>query len=1210
MLAKNSLIPDSADKLNTHQQYIFLAIATLLCLGVTIAAYFFARSWEQDHLESELERRVNIHAAVLQKTIDRHVELLESMASLFAASDYVERDEFHRFVRPFLLNHPEVRAYEWIPRISQRERSAFETAARQEGLPGFQITELDAMGNLIPARDRAEYFPAFYLEPLSGNEQALGYDVASEDTRRIALQTARDKGTAITSGWIRLVQEADNQYGILIARPIYQQGTPLNNPQLRRDNLIGYILGVFRISDMVEEGLKQVDTAGLDFWVYEGIKPELATISYFHPSHSRTDADSAPRFQVPVRHSGFHWHTTLSLPEQQWSLLYSPAPAFFEANNQHAATIILLTGLLLTALLASYLISLLRHSQRAALLASRLTQSNIELKQGMIDRSQAEEALAESENKYRILVENAPEPIITLDVQSEQIIEANQQAEALFGLSRDSLLSSGTMELSPEFQPDGRASDEAVRAYIQQAEEGELPEFEWTIKNAAGQLIPCEIRLARLPDPQRILLRGTIIDISARKRAEGLQERLGRILENSSNEIYIFNADSLKFVQVNKGARDNLGYSMQELAKLTPPDIKPQFTKQAFQKLLEPLYSGQQNMLTFTTEHQRKDGSLYPVEVVLQLSRQESPQVFVTTIRDISERIKAEQALRDSEQYNRMLFEESTIGLVLCRMNGDLVDANPAFTAILGRTIQETQKLNYWDITPEKYAAMEQQQLKSLEQTGQYGPYEKEYIHKDGHLVPVRLTGRILEKQEERFIWSSVENISEHKRARARIEHMAFHDTLTDLPNRELLRDRVEHAINIARRDHTSLGILFLDIDRFKAINDSLGHDVGDQLLHQTAHRLNTVVREIDTVARFGGDEFIVVMEKVANKADIEVLARKITEHMEEPFYIDSRELFVTTSIGISVFPENSLEFEELISQADIAMYQAKESGRNNFKFYTLDMAERVIHRTGIERDLRRAHERKELFFHYQPIVDTHNERISSVEMLMRWKHPERGLVSPDEFIPVMEESGMISSVTCWALEQACIFCNEILEKTQTKISVAINFSAPCFYQEGITDYVKKVIHKTGADPRQLIFEITESTLFQDQQNIQQVMMELKAIGIRIALDDFGTGQSSLSHLRNFPIDIVKIDRSFIRDTPGDYSDCELVTAIIAMSHNLNKLVVAEGVETKAQLDFLRNRDCDKIQGYLFSQPLSGPDLLTRLSEELVDLKSGTGRLA
>lgn len=814
-------------------------------------------------------------------------------------------------------------------------------------------------------------------------------------------------------------------------------------------------------------------------------------------------------------------------------------------------------------------------------------------------------ALSFSEEQYRTLVECAPEAIVVLSVEDGRFVAVNLLAEKMFGMERARLLEYGPASMSPPTQPDGRPSDVAAAEFIQEAMAGGSPTFDWMHVNAGGQEIPCEVRLVRLPDPNIDLVRASIVDITARKKAEELQKRLGRILDNSSNEIYVFDAETLLFTQVNKGARDNLGYSMRTLMTLTPFDIKPQFSERQFRETLASLLDRHEKRLTFKTIHKRKDGTTYPVEVLLHLSHEETPPVFVAIVQDITQRIAADQALRDSEQFNRMLFNESTIGLALCRKTGELVDVNPAFASILGLKVEPALELNFWNITSGKYAAEERRQLDRLKRTGRYGPYESEYIRADGQTVPVRLAGLVLDRGGEEFIWSRVEDITDHKLARARIDHLAFHDRLTDLPNRALMQDRLEHAINVAQRSGSNVGILFLDIDRFKTINDTLGHSVGDQLLQEVSGRLVATVRKADTVARFGGDEFVVISEQLSDREAANELADKILAALREPFQVDANELFVTASIGVAVSPEDGTDVDMLIGRADIAMYQVKANGRNNFQVYSQRVAERVIQRTTMENDLRRAFERNELLPHYQPIVDLKTGRTESVEALMRWRHPERGLVSPSEFIPILEEAGMILPATRWMLKTACQQCRTINQDAQIDISIAVNFSARCFHEEGIADFVCRTLESTALEPRHLIIEITESSLFQEPVRVRTVLEELQATGIRIALDDFGTGQSSLSHLREFPIDIVKVDRDFVKDVPGDGNDCELVAAIIAMAHNLNKIVVAEGVESQAQLDFLNRHGCDAVQGYLFSRAVPGDEMHSNLISEIQLSQSG-----
>ncbi len=429
------------------------------------------------------------------------------------------------------------------------------------------------------------------------------------------------------------------------------------------------------------------------------------------------------------------------------------------------------------------------------------------------------------------------------------------------------------------------------------------------------------------------------------------------------------------------------------------------------------------------------------------------------------------------------------------------------------------------------------------------------------------------------------------------LDHMAHHDALTQLPNRILLRDRLELAIARARRDKTILGLMFLDLDRFKQINDSLGHDVGDHLLVMVSRRLRSCVRSTDTVSRLGGDEFAIVVEGVTHVDQIVSMARKIINAFVTPFNLEKHELHSSTSIGIALGPNDDDDVDALIKDADIAMYHAKDLGRNNYKFYSAEMAKQVAEHMALENKLRHAFEHNEFFLLYQPIVDINSDEIVSTEALIRWQHPERGVVGPDEFIHSLEDSGLIRPVTQWVLNTASQQYLEFKKAGYPNIRMSVNLSGVLLKGDSILDIVINAIEKTKVDPNGLIMEITEDTLIEDFQGAEKSLTILKDMGICIALDDFGTGQSSLSHLRLNPIDIVKIDRSFIRDVPGDNNDSDLVDAVIAMAHKLRMKVVAEGVENKEQLEFLRWHKCDAIQGYFYSKPCSGRDILKQLSE-------------
>ncbi|MGZ5492359.1 MAG: putative bifunctional diguanylate cyclase/phosphodiesterase [Thermoanaerobaculia bacterium] len=433
--------------------------------------------------------------------------------------------------------------------------------------------------------------------------------------------------------------------------------------------------------------------------------------------------------------------------------------------------------------------------------------------------------------------------------------------------------------------------------------------------------------------------------------------------------------------------------------------------------------------------------------------------------------------------------------------------------------------------------------------------------------------------------------------AAVEIGHLAYHDALTGLPNRPLFIDRLIVALAQAHRARHKLAVFFLDLDRFKDINDSLGHTVGDILLKAVAERVRHCVREGDTIARFGGDEFTLLIPKIENIEDAAKIAQKIIETLKIPFFVNERELFVTTSIGVSLYPEDGSDPETLVRNADTAMYRAKEQGRDNYQLYAPAMNARALERLGLENMLRKALSQQELVLHYQPQISAQTGLTVGVEALVRWQHPERGLLSPAHFIQVAEVSGLIVPIGEWILRTACKQLKTWKRKIDDQFIVAVNLSARQFQQPDLVEMIRTAIQDTGIEASSLEIEITESNAMQNAENTMYTLRELKGLGVRISMDDFGTGYSSLNYLKRFPIDTLKLDQLFVKDVATDPTDAAIVSAVIQMAHSLNLKVVAEGVERQDQLEFLRRHDCDIIQGYLFSKPVPADQLEAFINE-------------
>ena len=447
----------------------------------------------------------------------------------------------------------------------------------------------------------------------------------------------------------------------------------------------------------------------------------------------------------------------------------------------------------------------------------------------------------------------------------------------------------------------------------------------------------------------------------------------------------------------------------------------------------------------------------------------------------------------------------------------------------------------------------------------------------------------------------SLRILQQRKRSDDHVRYIAFHDDLTALPNRLMLHQRLDQALARHRRAGTQLAIIFMDLDRFKVINDSLGHEVGDDLLRQVADRLRAQSREGDTLARMGGDEFVVLVENQVTQSDISACARRLVEQLSAPYLLGEKACHVTLSIGISVFPSDGNDSKELLKAADVAMYRAKDMGRNNYQYYLPSMNVHTMERLELESDLSQALERGEFLLHYQPRVELTTGLITGTEALLRWRHPVRGLVSPLDFIPLAEETGLIVRIGEWVLATACAQ-NKIWQKQgHPTLSVAVNLSARQFADSMLLSKLTRIIQDSGIDPSKVELEITESAIMSHAECTVAVLADLKSLGVQIAIDDFGTGYSSLAYLKRFPIDTLKVDRSFIRDIPADSGDMKITRCIIAMAHSLKLKVVAEGVETEDQMEFLRTQRCDAVQGYYLYRPMPQEEVVLALRRNRQD---------
>jgi len=597
----------------------------------------------------------------------------------------------------------------------------------------------------------------------------------------------------------------------------------------------------------------------------------------------------------------------------------------------------------------------------------------------------------------------------------------------------------------------------------------------------------------------------------------------------------------------------------------------------------------------------RANGEALPVEITVAPAGGGSDVTFTAFIRDISDRKRAQRELERREQRFRTIVEKSWSGVVL--LDGDIrfSFAGSSTQHIVGYEDQEMLGRSLFDfIHPREVEAARKVFVEALRSPNHEMHGELRFRHKKGQWIWLEwFSQNLLHEPSVGAIVLNYRDVSQRKETEKQLEYRAYYDSLTGLPNRLLFRDRLVHSLSHAKRNRVGVAVMYLDIDQFKLVNDALGHSFGDRLLADIAKRLQGALRASDTISRIGGDEFSILLPEVVSAEAVAGVARKVLDSLAQSFNVEGHDFFVTASVGISCFPTDGDDAETLLKCADAAMYRAKELGRNQAQLFTASMNERYVRRLALEQHLHHAIEREQLELYYQPVFDRARRRFVSVEALLRWRDPVRGIVAPAEFVGLAEETGMIIPIGAWALRTACKQLRE-WHAQGLMLQMAVNISAVQLQQRDFSDVVRAALAESGLPPEFLQLEITESAAMQNFELSLETMRELRSMNVGIAVDDFGTGQSSLIYLKHFPIDTVKIDKEFLREVTSDDTAAAIVSYIINLAHTLQLKVVAEGVESEEQYTFLRHYACDMMQGYLFARPLPVSEVVPFLQQSLV----------
>ncbi|NER62016.1 PAS domain S-box protein [Pseudomonas sp. MAFF212428] len=813
------------------------------------------------------------------------------------------------------------------------------------------------------------------------------------------------------------------------------------------------------------------------------------------------------------------------------------------------------------------------------------------------ERKRAEQALKDSQERLDLALDSAQLGTWDWHIPSGMLYGSARAAQ-LHGLEPVAFHES--FEAFFDGVPERERS--SMRQAYRSLREGPAGNYQITyriqLENGTSRYIESRARLYRDEQGNPLRMAGTLLDITEQvereQRLSSSEEKFASLFQVSPDPICVTRQDSGRFIEINQAFTQTFGWSAEQVLGRTAEQLGLWAESAARARRIEQVIRDQAlNNVAVVINH--KDGQALTCVISSRLIKVDNQPCSVTTLRDITQQQRAEAALKASEEKFAKAFHSSPDAITITeRDSGRYLEVNDGFCRLTGYSADQVIGQSMAQI--ELWADDKQQGLLLNEVQERDRVHHREMLwrSKRGDILSVEVSAEPIILNETACLLLTARDVSQLKNAQAQIRHLAYHDPLTNLPNRALLMDRLSQQIALLKRHNLRGALLFLDLDHFKHINDSLGHPVGDTVLKIITARLEASVRLEDTVARLGGDEFVVLLSGLEGSRDevtekVRQLADTLRELLAEPMSLDGQRLQVTPSIGVALIPDHGSTPADLLKRADIALYRAKDSGRNTTQMFHTTMQKAASERLRMENDLRLALARGELALHFQPQVDARDNRIVGAEVLLRWHHPLLGQQPPSQFIQVLEESGLILEVGSWILDEACDACSRMLQDgliDAMDFSLCVNISPRQFRQNDFVERVRRSLDDYRLPYQMLKLEITEGIVIQNLEDTISKMRELKAFGVSFAMDDFGTGYSSLTYLKRLPVDALKIDQSFVRDAPLDPNDAEIVKAIVAMAHSLDLAVIAEGVELSEQLEFLERLGCHLYQGYLHSRPL------------------------
>ncbi len=1173
--------PFTASRINPIQQLLSWspAVRFLPWLVVVVSLAVTHQLWKNAQYEAVRELQYDFNFRLLdasnriEQRMQSYEQALRGAQGLFAASINVERDEFHAYIaaQHIVESFPGIQGAGFSLILPATQQDKHTATTHNQDIPAYTIS---------PDGQQDTTTSIIFIEPFSeGNRRTFGYDMYSDPVRRVAMEQARDNNTAVITGKTKLIQENSEsaQAGFLMYLPIYKNGAPYATLAQRRANIIGWVCALFRMDDLMR-GILGARAPDIDIKIYDG--EEISSKTLMH------DAGSTNKNGIKMD-SLFHASKRLEIAGHTWTMAISSLPSFEAQLVKEKSQSIVVVGLAVSILLGILTGLLVRGRERALRAARKMN-----------------ERLIESEERLRLSLMYGEIGTWDWDIRTSELYWCDH-ISALMACPAGK--QNGTYEdFLSSIHPDDRQN--VINSMNACVEESTRYNIEHRVIWPDGTVRWLHQRggVIRDTDGTPLKMLGVVQDVTSKKLEEmelaEIDTRLRTIIDAAPDAVVLMNSEGI-LTGWNGQAEKIFGWTREETIGHMLHDmiIPPQYRNAHIQGLKHFLASGEGPALNKRIEIAglHRDGHQFAIELAISPVKQKNKYEFCAFIHDITARketqsllLRAKEAAERSSaeliSYIQAIDQHALVSVA--DPFGRIIQANDKFCEVSGYSREELLGHDHRIINSGMHSSAFFVEMWATIARGEIWRGEICNRAKNGTLywvdsaiVPLKdANGQIV-----RYISVRV-NITKRKESEQHIQSLAYYDVLTGLPNRTLLHDRLGQLIAESHRDKQKFALLFIDLDRFKYVNDSMGHAVGDKLLQVVAQRLQECVREVDTVSRISGDEFIVLLRETDAKGAARV-AGKILKVLTTPCDVGTLQIATHASIGISIYPDNADSEDEintLIKHADVAMYRVKAEGRSNFLFFAPEMNFRAHQLFSMENDMRLALERNEFMLHYQPQANLISGMVCGAEALLRWKHPEKGFVAPAEFVPVAEETGQIIPIGEWVLRTACAQLAEWRRQGMSLFPISINLSISQLRQPQLAQMIIAVLEETGLHPNDLELEITEGVMMNEAEASMAFLAQMHELGVQLAIDDFGTGYSSLSYLKKMPLDRLKVDQSFVRDVATDENDAAIVRSIISLGHQFKLQVIAEGVETLEQLDFLRARGCDEIQGYYYSHPL------------------------